>query len=382
MLLFHGTRGHRDLVDAIARDGLRAHRHEWAHRTLDLDASTFLANAPVAGAGGDPMAFAMGYGAWNGPRTPGDGWIVVVDLPRDAFGAVRAVVPNHELTQYFAARTLRTFLTSPLLVLDDAGTGTRRTGPRPLLVEALAELGRRDDLPRLAASLRPVLASKRDDLRADDLTFARWRRYAGDLRAARTLDEVARAGRRWGFAWGEPEVPHCALCVEGMATWLYAVDAPLACADGNRVGLWTSLAGQDLLGDGLAAFARIVARAYAGASPAAVADGFAKLRAERGNVTWGDVLARTPIDAAALPPSWSPDFGRAWTERDARATDAQLVCDAIGPEHVVGALRVAAGNRLRPWARPRRGETLAAKLWHAATVVRDRHRGRCVVYDG
>ena len=80
-LFFHGTRGDRSHIEAIRRDGLRALRHEWTHSQLGHEASTFLANAPVAGEGGDPVAFAMGYGRWKGPRSHGDGWIIVV-LPR------------------------------------------------------------------------------------------------------------------------------------------------------------------------------------------------------------------------------------------------------------------------------------------------------------
>jgi len=383
MLFFHGTRGDRSLIEAIRRDGLRALRHEWTHSQLGHEASTFLANAPVAGAGGDPVAFAMGYGRWKGPRSHGDGWIIVVDLPRERWGVIRAVVPNLELAQYFDGGTLRQWLPSVVETLDATGTALSRARRGPMLIELLDELGRRPDLGRIARSLRPVLVSKYSDLHADDFSFGRWRRYAGALLEAASVEQVLRAGRRWGFRWEKPEVPHCALCVAGMATWVYAVDAPLACAEGSTAALYASMSGRDLLGDGLESLARTVARGYAAVPREAVALAFARLRQRQDvRVGWAEVLAGTPLDADALPPSWSPDFGRRWAEIDVRAADVQVVCDAIAPEHVVGALRLSSGARLRAWARPRRGETLAAKLWHAAAVVRARHRGSMVLYDG
>lgn len=380
MLLFHGTRGGRELVDAIGREGLRPHLHGWTLDRLGHEASTFLSNAPVAGSGGDPMAFAMGFGSWR-PRSR-DGWIIVVDLPRESWGVIRAVVPNLELDQYFQAQNLRPTLLGRAPLLDASGRAvSRREGP--LVVEVLEELGGRANLADVARSLRPVLVGKYSDLHSDDFSFARWTRYAGALREASTLGEVTRAGRRWGFVWEKPEVPHCPLCVQGMASWVYAIDAPLACAPADAVALYASHGGRDLFGDGLAPLARVLARAYAGAPREAVAAGFASLKeGGRARVEWEHLLAETPVDAGALPPSWAPDFGRRWEERDVRAPDVQLVCDAIAPEHVVGALRVAAGGKLTAWARPRKGETLAAKLWHAAGAVRERYRGRMVVYDG
>lgn len=381
MLLFHGTRGQRSVIESIGREGLRARRHEWTHDRVGHAASTFLANAPVSGRGGDPVAFAMG---WNGGRAHAhDGWIVVVDLPHARRDLIHAVVPNLELEQYFAATDLRHALLGSAAVFDWPSRRVTYHRRSPLVVEVLEELGRLPELARVARALSPVLSWRRDDLRSDDFSFAKWSRYAGDLRAATTLDEVARAGRRWGFTWENPEVPHCALCVQGMATWVYPLEVPLACAADEHVGLFASVGGRDLFGDGLASIARTVARGYASAPPGRVAEAFAKVAGEgRSLRDWGELVARTPIDLAALPTSWSPDFGRHWKDEDLRRPDVQVVCDAIEPEYVLGAMRVAAGARLQGWARPRRGETLVAKLWHAATVIRHRHRGRMVLYDG
>src|SRR6185295_7996157 len=99
------------------------------------------------------------------------------------------------------------------------------------------------------------------DVHADDFSLAKWSRYAGELRAARTLDDVVRAGRRWGFTWDKPEVPHCDLCVAGMAVWSYAIETspPLACAEGRTVGLPAhDTRGRDVFGSGLEALTRMV----------------------------------------------------------------------------------------------------------------------------
>ncbi|MFT3768185.1 MAG: hypothetical protein QM820_22265 [Minicystis sp.] len=387
MLLFHGTRGDRRLVDSITREGLRGFERGWTHERFGGDAFTFLANTPVSGHGGDPVAFAMGFRLWKGPRTPGDGWIIVVDLPHEAQGLIRAVVPNRALEDYFAARTLQDWLVHTMQRLDAGGVLPWREGG-PLLVEVLEEIGRRDDLPSIARGLRPVLLSKVDDLTSERFTFGGWCRYAEALRAAKSIGDVVRAGRKWGFTWKRPEVPHCALCVQGLANWVYAIDAPLACADGGGVAVPASMAGRDVLGYELAPLARLVARAYAGASPDAVRAAFVRLRTQGRSATWGRLLAQTPIDEQALPAPWRTDFGRGRAEdgkpgdADLRARDVQLVCDPIPPERIVGALRIAAGARLRPWARPSRGETLEGRLWHAARALAARRKGTAVIYDG
>ena len=144
MLLFHGTRGDRRLVDAITREGLRGFGRGWTHERFGGDAFTFLANTPVSGHGGDPVAFAMGFRLWKGPRTPGDGWIIVVDLPHQAQGVIRAVVPNRALEDYFAARTLQDQLVHTMQRLDAGGGVLSWREGGPLLVEVADSRSKRD----------------------------------------------------------------------------------------------------------------------------------------------------------------------------------------------------------------------------------------------
>jgi len=388
MLLFHGTRGDRALVESIAADGLRGFGRAWTHAVLGREACTFLANAPVAGHGGDPVHFAMGFGRYR-QRASNDGWIIVVDLPPEARGLVRAVIPNTEVERYFWRDRTFAFLESGAWLLGDdhelvSAKARKRMPTGPRVIEVLAELG-----PEGAAraKLHPVLLSKYEDLGSDDFSFANWTRYADALRNARTLDDVIRAGRRWGFRWEHPEVPHCELCVASMATWAYAIDASprLACACERTAALPASFAGRDFVGNGLDALAGMVRRWFEGVGQAELIERFESLRASEpsGSQSARDYLVRVlAIAQSRLPAAWRSDFGAEFDEGTMRAADGQLVCDAIPSEYLVGALRIATGGRLRPWARPKGGETLMSKLWQATHALRRASRGPATVYDG
>src|SRR5687767_262703 len=100
-LLFHGTIG-ESTVRSIFREGLRPAEHgdsstsHWAHKLTGSprDRLVFMSTSPVSGKGGDPVAFALGWPIRAEANPSGDpGYIVVLDLPPDALGGVRAVVP-------------------------------------------------------------------------------------------------------------------------------------------------------------------------------------------------------------------------------------------------------------------------------------------------
>src|SRR5262252_9059168 len=118
MLLFHGTSAHA--LEGILRDGLQppqpgAANHDWV---WDLSGrsqgnAVFLSTAPVAGKGGDPVSFALGWPLKYG-RGIQPGYIVVVDMPPDALGLVHAVVPNIELTSCVSVVRTRSWLRDTL----------------------------------------------------------------------------------------------------------------------------------------------------------------------------------------------------------------------------------------------------------------------------
>lgn len=380
MFLFHGTRGPRETIRSIAREGLRPFRHGWTRSVLGSDDETvFVSPSPVAGHGGDPVSFAMGFARYKGPRAPGDGWIVVFDVPTTGPGALsfaKAVVRNRDLDQYFRSRsTLRTLL------------GCACVGAATTILEALYELGGRDDLHRIARELQPTLRRFSSEVSMPEPSFARWRAYADAILTARTREEVERLGRRYGVQRQYPEVPHCELCVQGLADWIYQLPphVKLACTYGEAIELPALYGRHDLFGQRLEANARMVRRWYESAPVSAVAAGLWALRST-GRSRDADPLAllqkHTPIDLSKLPDGWTSRLGRAPTMDAIAEDDVQLVCDAMGPEHMIGAIHLSAGARFRPWARPTRDDRLPSKLWRAARWLRANSKRPDTIYDG
>lgn len=379
MFLFHGTRGTRETIRSIAREGLRPFVHAWTAAAIGVeDPTVFVSPTPVAGHGGDPVSFAMGFARYNGPRAQGDGWIVVFDVPTtgpDALSFAKGVVRNRDLDQHFRAR-------SALRTLVESASAKGVT-----VLEALYELGGRDDLHRIASELQPRLRSFSGDASMAEPSFARWSAYADGILGARSREEVARLGRRYGVQRSYIEVPHCELCVQGLADWCYVLPAnvKLACTEGEPIELPARYGRHDLFGQRLEANARMVRRWYEGAEPEAIARGFGALSV----ATWvrdADPLEllkkHTPIDLSKLPDGWTSGFGRAPTVEAIKDGDVQLVCDAMGPEHMIGAIHLSAGARFRPWARPTRDDRLPSKLWRAARWLRANSTRPDTIYDG
>jgi hypothetical protein len=380
MFLFHGTRGARETVRSIAREGLRAHPHRWTHGVLDDEAPTvFVSPTPVAGHGGDPVAFAMGFARHKGPRAPGDGWIIVFDVATeepDALSFVKAVVANRDIDQHFFGQSALSLMLAPLSTQPNA----------PLVIEVLYELAQRDDLHRIARELEPTLVSLAPGVSMPEPSFARWRAYCDAIVRARSSDEVERAGRRYGVERESPFVPHCELCVETLADWAYALPShvKLACTGGERALLLARYGRRDLFGQGLEQHARMVGRWYEAADRSEIEQGFRRLRERRREQPppIERLRAGTPIDLSRVPDAWTPRFGRTHTLEDARARDVQLVCDAIDPRHMIGAIHLASGPRFRPWARPTRDDRLPSKLWRAARWLRAHSARADTIYDG
>lgn len=361
MLLFHGTRVSRDALDSIFREGLRARCVDWMHD--EAPQLCFVANTPVGGRGGDPVWFAMGRSTSARWRHRTEGYIVVLDVPRAALEeALVAVFPNHALEQYFETEWLRR---RPL-----ARLGTRRT-----LLGCLIRLGRASDAEldlfrQCGASLDGAYDFDRGD-------YATWCKYADALVAARSMADVERAGRRYGVRWEQPEVPHCELCVQGMATWSY--ELPSSIGGERRTKLPASLLGRRIDPSGWIAMARPLSRWFGERSCDEID---ALLCALSPDATWEGVLQHIPVDSAVLPEVWRPGFGLRWDESGWRSEDVQLACRALGPEHVRGAIQITAGDQMAAWARCGRGRPLASKLWRAAHAIVDQYRGQPVRFAG
>ncbi|HZC79380.1 MAG TPA: hypothetical protein VE258_16620, partial [Ktedonobacterales bacterium] len=114
MLLFHGTT--LQALDGILQHGLRppqpnTAKHDWVWEVSGRSQgnAVFLSTAPVAGKGGDPVSFALGWPLKHiGGRQPG--YLVVVDLPPEALALVHAVVPNVELTSFVSVFRTQSWL--------------------------------------------------------------------------------------------------------------------------------------------------------------------------------------------------------------------------------------------------------------------------------
>ena len=116
MLLFHGARA--DALPGILERGLAPpapedHQQSWAKRLSGHghSASVYLSTSPVAGKGGDPVSFALGWPGrrWRVPRKL-PGYLIVVDLPTEAHNLIRAAVPNIELDRFIETHHTREFL--------------------------------------------------------------------------------------------------------------------------------------------------------------------------------------------------------------------------------------------------------------------------------
>jgi hypothetical protein len=321
----------------------------------------------------------MGFARYRGPRTAGDGWIIVFDVPTDqpdALSFVRAVVANRDIDQHFLGQSTLGTLLFALSTQPDA----------PLVIEALYELGQRDDLRSVARELEPTLVCFSPGVSMETPSFAKWRAYCDAIVEARSSDEVERAGRRWGVQREWSPVPHCELCVEVLADWSYALPSrvKLACTGGERALLPARYGRRDLFGHALEQHARMVGRWYEGADRADVEQGFRDLRVRRRERPSPIELlrSRTPIDLSRLPDPWTPRFGHTHTLAELRSHDVQLVCDAIDPRYMIGAIHLASGPRFRPWARPTRDDRLPSKLWRAARWLRAHSARPDTIYDG
>ena len=192
MLLFHGTT--EKALDGILKDGLmppqpHASNRDWVWELSGRSQgnAVFLSTAPVAGKGGDSVAFAMG---WPLKLTGGSpGYLIVVDLPPEARHLVHALVPNIELTSFISVWRTRSFFRETYRLEASSAEG----GPhKPLARWTLCHwclhywLGRYcadHDIALTPAALDahfPLRVGSLDPALPADLTPLRWRAFLDD----------------------------------------------------------------------------------------------------------------------------------------------------------------------------------------------------------
>jgi hypothetical protein len=441
MLLFHGTRA--TALDEILTDGLKPPsagnaNHDWV---WDLSgqsqrSSVFLSTEPVAGKGGDPISFAMGWPV-KGLRAGEAGYLIVVDLPPEALRLIAAVVPNLDLDIAVGVSHACSMLRQTFRV---EARRVRQESDAPLATWNLSQWCLHYWLARYcldhhialeSSALDKILAVQ--DVAANpalsaDTTPVQWQAFVEDyfrIVDFAYLDRVAPAQverrrrnvlRKYGVTLPDyiEEDDHsrsCRLCITGLYQFTYRIDgffeyAPLRSflrimpmrsgyqrlpetvvlnpyvipMDANDGGLGTP--------QSLAQLLRVVTAHTAPYGEESVLRFFREhesstyLKREP-SWTWDDWYEAFPAEACALPKEWRPGVYRHFSAADLRLPDRQVIAGAIPPEFIIGAIKISDGARFLPHIRPgrRSGETLSSKLWRLTHQIRAQYAGAPVILD-
>jgi hypothetical protein len=441
MLLFHGTMA--PALDGILKDGLRpphasatAHDWVWDLSGRSQGSAVFLSTAPVAGKGGDPASFAMG---WPARRRAGHypGYIVIVDLPPEAIDLVRAVVPNVELDTFISVYRARSFLRGTFRLEASHATGAshdavaRWTLSHWCLHYWLARYCADYHIPLTPSALNarlPLQLESADPALPADLTPTRWQAFLDDyFKVVAFADQDIRSEaererrrqsilRRHGFVLPDhiEEDDHskrCSLCIGGLARFVHRFEGfadyqplrdflhalPMKSAyhrlpDTARVG--TYIVGAPLRTGGLGAAQSLALQLRAVAdhtTPFAEREVESFFRTHESprrssreeSWTWEQWYARFPAERCALSSAWRPGYCQRFSAADLKRPDRQVIADAIPLPYVLGAIKITDGARLLAHLRPnrRKGETLAAKLWTLAHALRAQYAGTPVLIE-
>jgi hypothetical protein len=395
-----------------------------------------LSTEPVAGKGGDPVSFAMGWPV-KGWRAREAGYLVVVDLPPDALHLVAAIVPNLDLDIAVGVSHARTMLRQTFLV------EARRMGQEseaPLATWNLSHwclhywlacyCGSRGVALETSA-LDKILAAQgataNPALQAD-MTPTQWRAFLDDYFRVvdfAYVDHVPEAQterwrknilRKYGVTLPDDieEDDHsryCRMCMAGLYQHSYRIDgffdyAPLRSflhsmpkKSGYQrlpegIVLNTYMIPTETKSGGLGTPQSLAQRLRAVAAHTAPYDeesvsrffhkreSSAYLRREP-SWTWEDWYKAFPAEACALPKEWRPGVFRTFSAADLKLPDRQVISAAIPPEYIIGAIKISDGARFLTHIRPNRrsGETLSSKLWRLTHQIRSQYAGSPVILD-
>ena len=423
MLLFHGARA--DALPGILERGLAPpspedHQQSWARQLSGYghSASVYLSTSPVAGKGGDPVSFALGWPGrrWRVPRKL-PGYLIVVDLPTEAHGLIRAAVPNIELDRFMQTHHTRDFL------LGKANfTAGQRTGwlfhwqVLYWLERFFRETGVPLEQEAVQARLRWQVTYRVPEL-PEDLTPRRWQAFLTEyvqLMELKSYDlgsqqEVRRQQARL-FRRHQLTLPadiledshsaQCRLCLAALFQYSYLVEGFEAYAPFSiylrEHAHWdkgASSTRQETLSpytipvtsynsgmlDYLALMLRVV-RAHV--APFTEADLLRFWQAHPRTWTWQQWYHSFPAERCNLPNLWRPTYGRDFTPHDLKQPDWQVLTAAIPRAYLLGAIKLSDGDKLLPQVRPNRlrGETLSARLWQRVHELRSSYQGQPLVW--
>jgi hypothetical protein len=343
-----------------------------------------MSTSPVSGKGGDPVAFAMGwpFGRASNPRGE-PGYIVVVDLPPDALGGVRAVVPNGELDAFIELCWLKDYLSYG-----------ERFGVVLQMVRSL--FARRSSFDSGSLGRELDLRIKRVDpelVVEGELTVGRWAAFfaeyarlinvrAGDFDTEADFErERSKLLRRSGLRFPahvekDSHSRYCSLCLGALVPLAVGLRGE---ALDLEVWLGSSPARMLALEGGLADVLRVVGGCFDRPAPEAVD---AYIGDRRRGISLHEFFESMPArNWGRLPPIWRPGYGRSFSPKDFLLPDHQVMAEAVDARHVLGAIALSSGGRLlRRFDRGRgRAGTLASQLWSLAHELRD-GRGRAAAH--
>lgn len=441
MLLFHGTPA--PALEDILNKGLQPPRpldsnHDWV---WDLSGrfhgnAVFLSTTPVAGKGGDPVSFAMGWPRkrWGGSQP---GYILVVDLPGETLDLIDAVVPNVELDAFIGVGRTRNFLRTTFRV---EAYRAEEDGSKPLAIWNLSQwclhywlarycADRRIPLtPTALNDLLPLQVGSVDPALPSDMTPTRWQAFVDDyfhfvdFAYQDVRSEAERERRRQNILRRhELTLPddveeddhrkYCRLCIEGLVYFTYRFDdftnykpfrtfldaTPKKSGydrlpDGTRLNAYILhvRVGERTMGraQSLAMRLRAVAAHTAPFPEDEVLRFFRQRESSRKPSgeplwSWDEWYTQFPADRCTLPNVWQPRYCRQFTMADLKLPDRQVIAAAIPPKFIIGAIKISDGERLVPRVRPsrRNGETLASKLWGLTHEIRAQYSGTPIILD-
>ncbi|MGO8948514.1 MAG: hypothetical protein ACLQUY_12810 [Ktedonobacterales bacterium] len=439
MLLFHGTTA--PALEGILQHGLRppqptAASHDWVWELSGRAQgnAVFLSTAPVAGKGGDPVSFALGWPLKHA-RGSQPGYVVVVDLPPDALEHVHAVVPNSELTAFVSVVRTRSWLRETVRVSASRAAVAAADDDQSALARwTLSHWCLHYWVARWCADHQTALTPSAlaghimlqphglDSALPTDLTLPRWQAFLDDY--FRVVDfaywDIASAAererrrqailRRHGIVLPEhieedEHCKHCRLCMRGLASFVYRFEGfadypplhaflrtlPMKSSsqrlpEGVRVGSYVM--GVSLPDGGLgtvhmlAERLRTVRAHTAPFSEEAVLRFFRMQEASEKSPreapwSWEQWYTDFPAARCRLPHTWHLGYGQRFSAQDLKQPDRQVIADAIPAQYILGAIKVSDGVRLVPRVRPnrRKDETLAVNLWAMARELRSRYMG-------
>lgn len=429
MLLFHGTR--ESNLESILAQGLlpfRTGEHWVSYLTpLGHKGVSFLSTSPVAGKGGDPVSFALG---WPVKRDRLDGYepgyVVVIDLPHEALHLIQAVIPNVEFDTFLTTLGLRDFLLSLISNYDLAYPEEPirwkndnfpistwcllywfmrylRSLHKPLDTQAVWEL-----LSLHIEYRAPTLP--------EDLTPQRWQLFLQEycfFMDVKYRDYDVKEGERQRalllqkysirFPDDIEEDGHsrsCPLCIEAMFSYSYFIQEfeqyqPFRTflKDLSNLRKGQHDTAQAISYRLLASFRSVVLFQHlpfilriiaSHTDPFPEEDILAFFYTHEGagkRWKWEQWYRAFPEEDCNLPRIWRSGYGRDFLEIDLKRPDQQVIVSHLPAKYILGAIQLSDGQKFLSSIRPgkRKGEVLSTKLWRIAHELRAQYAGKPLV---